>query len=406
MKRFGLLLSALLLAACHSASTVPLPPRSLSAQGIDLPTDASNAVNEIRDSKLDFVARYYRSPSSRWPTLTAREAQRLSSLGLKIVTVWESHSHDPAYFSYASGYADATSAYTQAKAIGQSPASAIYFAVDYNAPSRDISGPIDQYFRGVAAAFAAVSGGRPEYKVGVYGSGAVCQAMKQAGLAQYTWLTNSTAWAGTLNYEDWNIRQGGHFSVLSFDHDSNEARDDYGGFRVSNSGAGPAPAQATPVTASTATAIPVAPVATPVWASTADANHVLTETTWDPGPTMNVATPAGGPHFSPYHVAAPQGVSARETPRERRLPTIQTATTSFSHESCSVNCRPAKSTRTSMSSPSTTPNSGARSRRQNRSPPTIIARVAARSVGSQHQRSKPSSPRLSPQSARTRGSSG
>jgi hypothetical protein len=325
---------------------------------------------------------------------------------LKIVTVWESHSHDPAYFSYASGYADATSAYTQAKAIGQSPASAIYFAVDYNAPSRDISGPIDQYFRGVAAAFAAVSGGRPEYKVGVYGSGAVCQAMKQAGLAQYTWLTNSTAWAGTLNYEDWNIRQGGHFSVLSFDHDSNEARDDYGGFRVSNSGAGPAPAQATPVTASTATAIPVAPVATPVWASTADANHVLTETTWDPGPTMNVATPAGGPHFSPYHVAAPQGVSARETPRERRLPTIQTATTSFSHESCSVNCRPAKSTRTSMSSPSTTPNSGARSRRQNRSPPTIIARVAARSVGSQHQRSKPSSPRLSPQSARTRGSSG
>jgi hypothetical protein len=46
-----------------------------------------------------------------------------------------------------------------------------------------------------------------------------------------------------------------------------------------------------------------------------------------------------------------------------------------------------------MSSPSTTPNYRARSRRQNRSPPTMIARVAARSVGSQHQRSKPSSPR-------------
>ena len=42
---------------------------------------------------------------------------------------------------------DAISAYTQAKAVGQPAGSAIYFAVDYNAPSSDISGAIDQYFR-------------------------------------------------------------------------------------------------------------------------------------------------------------------------------------------------------------------------------------------------------------------
>jgi cytoskeletal protein RodZ len=172
-----------------------------------------------------------------------------------------------------------------------------------------------------------VSGGRPEYKIGVYGSGAVCQAMKQAGLAQYTWLTNSTAWAGTLNYDDWNIRQGGHFSVLSFDHDSNEARDDYGGFRVAS--AGPVAAEATPVIASTANAIRVAPVANPVSASTADASRIHTETISDAAPTMDIATPAADPPVSHYHIAAPSDVTARETPRERRLPTIQTATTSF-----------------------------------------------------------------------------
>ena len=173
---------------------------------------------------------------------------------MKIVAVWEWHSHDPAYFSHASGYSDAISAYSQAKAVGQPAGSAIYFAVDYNAPRSDISGAIDQYFRGVAAGLAAAGNGRSEYKIGVYGSGAVCEAMRRAGLAQYTWLTNSTSWAGTLNYDGWNIRQGGHFSVLSFNHDSNEAKDDYGGFRVA-----------------TADAAPIAPVMTTVAAPTVDA---------------------------------------------------------------------------------------------------------------------------------------
>ncbi len=283
MMRFALLLSGLLLVACHNQSTMTLQSRNLPAQGIDLPTDASDALNDIRDSKLDFVARYYRSPTSRWPTLTAAEAQRLSSLGVKIVAVWEWHSHDPAYFSYASGYSDAIGAYTQAKAVGQPAGSAIYFAVDYNAPSSDISGAIDQYFRGVAAGLAAAGNGRSEYKIGVYGSGAVCEAMRRAGLAQYTWLTNSTSWAGTLNYDDWNIRQGGHFSVLSFDHDSNEAKDDYGGFRVA-----------------TADAAPIAPVMTTVSAPTADAAPVASATATVAAPTADVATQIAAPAAATY----------------------------------------------------------------------------------------------------------
>ena len=242
---------SLLLAACGGQPKIAAaPPRILPAQGIDLPTDASDALNEIKDSKIDFVARYYRSPESRWPTLTAGEAARLSSLGLKIVTVWEWHSHDPGYFSYGSGYDDAKSAHAQAKSVGQPAGSAIYFAVDYNAPGSDISGSIEQYFRGVAAGLSAAGGGRSDYKVGVYGSGAVCEAVKRAGLAQYSWLTSATAWAGTLNYNDWNIRQGGHFSVLSFDHDSDEAQGDYGGFQTAGVAAAPVDGS-NPVNAST-----------------------------------------------------------------------------------------------------------------------------------------------------------
>jgi hypothetical protein len=60
----------------------------------------------------------------------------------------------------------------------------------------------------------------------------VCDAVKRAGLAQYAWLSNSTGWAGR-SFAGWNIRQGRPYAHLGFiNHDSNEARDDYGGFRL------------------------------------------------------------------------------------------------------------------------------------------------------------------------------
>ncbi len=231
------ILSALILAACQSqpSPTVAIErPGSVGpARGIDLPTDASDVLNELKDSRVDFVARYYRDPTSRWPALSPSEAQRLSSLGLKIVAVWESHSRDPGYFSYSSGYNDAMTAYRQARAVAQPAGSAIYFAIDFDARSQALA-VVDQYFRGIAAGFATASGGKAEYKVGVYGSGAVCDAVKRAGLAQYSWLSNSIAWAGVLGYDGWNIRQGRRLAELSFNHDSDEARDEYGGFRLAD----------------------------------------------------------------------------------------------------------------------------------------------------------------------------
>ncbi len=241
----------LILAACSGAPTPPppqvleLPSRVEAGQGIDLPTDASDVLNELEESRVEFVARYYRMPESRWPALSASEAQRLSSLGLKIVAVWELHSRDPAHFSYSSGYDDAMMAYRQARAVGQPAGSAIYFAVDFNAPLRTFVA-IDDYFRGVNAGFAAASGGTPDYMIGVYGSGAVCEALKRTGLAQYSWLSNSIAWTDSAGYEDWNIRQVARSPDLSFNHDSDEAREEYGAFRLGNDGVTPSENQPKP----------------------------------------------------------------------------------------------------------------------------------------------------------------
>ena len=229
----------LILAACSSPPSPPpvqaieAPPSVKWGRGLDLPTNTSDVLPELKDGRVDFVARYYREPESRWPALSASEAQQLSSLGLKIVAVWESHSRKASHFSYSSGYSDAMAAYPQARAVGQPAGSAIYFAVDFNAQLLE---PIDEYFRGIAAGLGAASGGNAYYAVGVYGSGAVCDEVKRNGLAQYCWLSNSIAWTNSIGYQDWNIRQSGRLPELTFNHDGDEARDEYGAFQVADNG--------------------------------------------------------------------------------------------------------------------------------------------------------------------------
>jgi hypothetical protein len=237
MRRLGLVLPLLLLlAACGSAPqqrTVTGPPLGGRIRGIDMALDSRDVAQELKGSGLHFVARYYRSPLSRLPPLSAEEARTVSGNGMKLVAIWQYQSNRPEHFSYERGYADALMAYQQARAVGQPSGSAIYFAVDYDAPERDIAGAINQYFRGVRAALAAAGGGTPPYRVGVYGSGAVCAYLKRFGLADYAWLSASMAWYGSRDYSDWNIKQGRRTPTLTFDHDINEARDDYGGFTVS-----------------------------------------------------------------------------------------------------------------------------------------------------------------------------
>jgi hypothetical protein len=238
MGRFGLLLALLAplglsLAGCGGKEPVPVvPAASGPSRGIDMATDARDVSQELKGSGLHFVARYYRDPASRLPPLSAEEARAVAAAGMKLVTIWQYKSNKPEHFSYASGMADGMAAHRQAKAIGQPAGSAIYFAVDYNAPEVDIRRLIDPYFRGVAAGLAAAAGKQREYRIGVYSSGAVCSYIKGARLAEYAWLSHSRAWAGYGSFANWDIKQGPRSGALSFNHDMNEARGEFGAFSV------------------------------------------------------------------------------------------------------------------------------------------------------------------------------
>ena len=244
MKPIGLaaIFAALMLAGCAGppsampTRTAAFPPRAGPGEGIDMATDASDVLNELKEARVEFVGRYYRDPDSALAPLTRREAQRLSSLGMKIVAVYEYHTPERAHFTYQGGYDDAVTAYGEARAVGQPAGSAIYFAVDFHATGADLPAVLD-YFRGVSAGLAAKGGGTADYAVGVYGSGLVCDAVRRAGMARYSWLSNSINWDEASTYDDWNIMQGRSLPGLSFSNDWDQTRDsDYGAFTVAGNG--------------------------------------------------------------------------------------------------------------------------------------------------------------------------
>ncbi|ESX49427.1 DUF1906 domain-containing protein [Mesorhizobium sp. C416B] len=204
----------------------------VAGSGIDCATDCSKRAIQIAGAGKIFVARYYRSASSKWAPLTAKEAQALSGAGLKIVTVWESDSDHLSHFSHSTGVAEGTSAYKQAMLAGQPSETPIYFAVDFDCDSEGISGPVNDYFRGVKDGFSAISSSHPAYSIGVYGSGNACAWLAGHGRVQYAWLAMSTGWGGSKTFKGWNIKQGKADSRLTFDHDTDEAVADYGGFSI------------------------------------------------------------------------------------------------------------------------------------------------------------------------------
>jgi hypothetical protein len=204
-------------------------------RGIDASMDCTPYVNNLQALGVAFVARYYsnlertRNPAK---VLTPREAHNLCQAQFSLVVVWELLA-TAGYFTAQQGQADGDYAYRYAnEMIGQPENSAIYFAVDFDATQAQFIQGVVPYFQGVAQSFDAASANQPIYSVGVYGSGAVCAALKQSGLARYTWLSQSTGWQGSQTYQDWNIRQGPLVSHPPFQFDEDMAADQCGTFQL------------------------------------------------------------------------------------------------------------------------------------------------------------------------------
>jgi hypothetical protein len=164
-----------------------------------------------------FAARYLVPKEYAWKRLTRSEAEAISGAGMQIVSVYETEANRPSGGA-AYGRVDGAAAYAEAKAIGQPNGSAIYFAVDYDAPPKDYD-TIEAYLRAAARELQG------EYEVGVYGSYAVVEEMAQRGAAGHLWQTY--AWSGGKKAAGANIWQYRNDQTVSgHPVDLNEA---YGG---------------------------------------------------------------------------------------------------------------------------------------------------------------------------------
>jgi hypothetical protein len=170
-------------------------------KGLDTTVELTRHARALKRQGYDFALRYYSHHANK--NLSLGEARALSEAGLRIGVVWETAGTRAGFFSRAQGLADGAAAFRMAQEVIQQPwGSAIYFAVDYDPTQADIDGVISNYFTGVHAALYVAAEGKPSYQVGVYGSGLCCGALVERGIAAYSWLSQSTGFAGSRQYAE------------------------------------------------------------------------------------------------------------------------------------------------------------------------------------------------------------
>jgi len=193
-------------------------------QAIDTPESTLGCVHDILAAGYHGVVRYVSSNAEAFPgkQLTQTEVSVIRSVaGMRIGLVWEAGFPTSAgYFSAANGICDSVGALRMMTHLGVPKAVPLFFAVDYDASSHDLEGPIAAYFEAIHAAFS-----RAGRLVGVYGSGLTGSYLKGRGLVHYRWRAQSQGFAGYAAAVDFEILQGPSARVAGLDVDTNVVQD-------------------------------------------------------------------------------------------------------------------------------------------------------------------------------------
>lgn len=161
---------------------------------IDTPNDVRRYLPRLDD--VHTVIRYITSlsPSSEKHVKLA-EIKAIKAAGKKVGIVHEVYGD----FKHAGrggvsgpdGVRDGKYSRSVLPQLGAPAGAAVYFAVDCDASPAQLRDNVLPYFKAASAAFRD-----GEYRVGVYGPGAVCAAVINAGFAELGWLSNAKGWKG------------------------------------------------------------------------------------------------------------------------------------------------------------------------------------------------------------------
>jgi hypothetical protein len=205
---------------------------------IDTPNDATAKLPALKTIGIKSVFGYLSSINPNGPKCwTPARVKAAAAAGLRIGLVHEGWGGAPGHggISAADGARDGAYCRKRAAELGAPKGACVYFACDNDFVGAQIANLVIPYFKAIRAAF-----GDGFYRVGVYGSGAVCAAVSGAGLADLTWEAQSRGWTGYAGWESKAaIVQGPCTKLEGLDVDSDVAHGDIGDFDLD-----PAPAAA------------------------------------------------------------------------------------------------------------------------------------------------------------------
>ena len=174
-------------------------------EAVDLSAPVSQSfLDAMRAVGIKTIIRYYDHEDETLPGKTLRRSERDLILrnGFNTAVVFQHHNDQMASFTALRGSQDAERSIALAKENSQPKGSTIYFGVD--GPWRELTN-ITAYFREAYTRLA-----RTGYRVGVYGSGLVCNALLTSGLAEACWLAAPTRWPDYHAYyqtRNWGLAQ-------------------------------------------------------------------------------------------------------------------------------------------------------------------------------------------------------
>lgn len=157
------------------------------------------------------------------------EARALAAAGIRLGLVnegWGDFAHGG--ISASAGQRDGKFCAEYAPSVGAPAGACVYFAVDADADAAQISKFVLPYFNAIKREIGG-------FRVGVYGSGAVCATVIEHKLADLAWLSCAMGWAGSRVYlaarpKELVLVQHLPAMLANMDCDPDEAFGDWGDF--------------------------------------------------------------------------------------------------------------------------------------------------------------------------------
>ncbi len=171
---------------------------------IDVATDVTRHLGELKRAGVETIFGYLNPLGSNEKAVTPARARAIRDVGLRLGLVsegWGDFAHNG--ISANAGRRDALHALRTAPLLGVTDSAVIYFAVDTDATWGQIISLVVPYFKAIKANAAGC-------RIGVYGSGAVCETLLQQQLVTHTWLAQSHGWLRTREFNlagKWHIKQ-------------------------------------------------------------------------------------------------------------------------------------------------------------------------------------------------------